>query len=1122
MTIPIFTLRTVTSGGALNQFLPDFQGIDISPVFSAAGTIQVKYPENGVNFSLLQDDLELAICLNGVEVPELRCVVESTEGNDATDQSNGSVWTFTCRTLLGRLDQAIVYPQLWPTETNPPKQEYQTATPGEILGDLITKAHTRGSLLWLSYDFTDTLDSAGQPWANSLDIEYDAGTTYLDVVDNLYKNGAVEVTMQARVLRAYNPDTLGTDKSIGATPLRFVKGRDMSESPRKSSTRELSTVVLVAGKNNSYVERVADSGSLTQWGRRELSYSVNNVETPGVLDVIGDTVIETLKTPRLEVTHGLHYETDNNPKPITDFTVGDWGLSDVGRGFERYRIKQWVVSVDDKGAVTGSVTLNQLIDERITKLNRKLTELDNGTTSGGASEQEDDGKAPAVPTGFSITSNYYIVGNQARAVVTFNWSDVTTNSDGTTLSDLEGYTARWRYASDAADLWRVIRGTDANTSIVYFDDINPNSSIRLQVEAHDRYGRSSGYSALQSHTTAGDTTAPAKTSSPVVTSNVGTLRVVWDGLNSTGGAMDADLAGVEVHVGPNGTFTPDTSTLRDYLVGSSKIATTITAGLSYGTEYWVRLVPVDTSGNRGAASDETSTSHVVLSALVNVEIGTGEVGLSNTRFSDVGNLVDDGNFENQQLRGVRTVAMTGTHFSFDNTTASVGTWSVKSTSYTGADELLLLQSALPVKPGERIFGAADFKSNTSVPVTAFVAVVVKWLNAAGNYIDNTGIPNNVYYQLANNWNTTVDNAWHSRVAGTSVIAPTNAVAFEVYLANIALTAGLVWTDAVEIRRQVDTLLVADLAVTNAKIANLAVNNAKISDLSVGKLTTGTLGADIVVGARIKTSDTGARVELNSAGIAAYNSGGTQTVNIASSDGSVTIIGTLKSGVSGRRVEVNPTSTFLPELRFYPTTGSNYAFINSIASGSGTVSFMGVNTGQFTANGQTCQFRNYMTDTVATVELIRSDTQAQWGGGIDIGIDNVYINHQLSGTSQGGYADIHKNYAEIGFNSSTDANDVHWYMNGANGEMRIIGRFAAYVSLQFNEGLHTGILFLGGASGISVGYGATMNGNMAPGGTMYDDTTFFKWKVGNGSATGYDFDADGGSTGAWIPWTYRMN
>lgn len=1116
--IPIFTIRTVTAGGALDQFLPDFTELNISPVFSSAGTITFKYAESGINFSLLHDDLEIAVLLNGVEVPELRSVIESTDGDDATELSNGSVWNFTCRTLLGRLDQAVVYPSLWPTDSNPPNQEYLASSPGTVLKDLITKAKARGSLLWLSYDFTDSLDSAGQPWANTLDIEYDAGITYLDVIANLVDSAMVEVKTEGRTLRAFNPETLGSDKTTGVAPLRFTKGRDMKESPRKSTTRELSTVVLVAGKNNAYVERVADGGSLTQWGRREASYSANNVESSGVLSVIGDSVLETVKVPKLEVTHGLHFETEDNPRPITDFVVGDWALSDVGKGWERYRIKQWVISVDSSGMVSGSVTLNMLIDERIAQLNRKINALNNGTTSAGSSEETDDGKAPAIPTGFAITSDYYIEGGRARAVVTFNWADVTTNSDGTPLTDLEGYTARWRYNSDAVDLWRAVRGTDSSTSVAFFDNIDPGQTIKLQVEAHDKYNRTSGYSALQTHTTAADIDAPTKTSSPVVTSNVGTLRVIWDGLNYLGAAMDADLAGVEVHIGPNGSFTPTPLTLRDYLPAAAQIATTITTGLTYGVEYWVRLVPVDTSGNKGAASDETLTSHAVLLQIVNVEIGTGEVGLNNTRFSDVGNLIDDGNFENQQLRGVRTTDMTGLHLAFDNTTASVGSWSIRSDSYAGADEAFKLQAALPVKPGERIFGAADFRSTATVPVTAFVKLSVKWLNSGGNYIDNTGAVNNVSYELTNNWLTTVDNLWHSRVAGNSQVAPPNAVNFEIWLLNVSRTAGTVWIDAVEIRRQIDTLLVADLAVTNAKIANLAVNNAKIADLSVGKLTTGTLGADVVVGARIKTADTGARVELNSSGIAAYNSGGTQTVDIASADGSVTIIGQLKSGTSGRRIEINPTATMLPEIRFYPNTGSNYGFLN--ANSSGTNSDVGLNSGQFTANGTTCQYRVYMTAAGgATFEIIRSDTQAQWGGGIDVLPSGVSIDYL--GTSRAGFMDITGSKASIGVETTSDASDVWWNMFDT-GQMQMIGKFANYPSMAPNEGLRGAVIWMGGAGGAILSYGATMLGNMCPGGTLYDDNSNFYWKVKSGSSTGYTVDTGGAACyGAWIEWTYRM-
>jgi hypothetical protein len=113
---------------------------------------------------------------------------------------------------------------------------------------------------------------------------------------------------------------------------------------------------------------------------------------------------------------------------------------------------------------------------------------------------------------------------------------------------------------------------------------------------------------------------------------------------------------------------------------------------------------------------------------------------------------------------------------------------------------------------------------------------------------------------------------------------------------------------------------------------LLIDDAHISDLTVSKVTAGTISADFIVGARIKTADTGARVELNSGGIGAWNAAGQQTVAIAGADGSVTIVGQLKSGTSGKRIEINPTSTYLPEIRWYANTGTDYGYINAVSSG----------------------------------------------------------------------------------------------------------------------------------------------------------------------------------------------
>lgn len=151
----------------------------------------------------------------------------------------------------------------------------------------------------------------------------------------------------------------------------------------------------------------------------------------------------------------------------------------------------------------------------------------------------------------------------------------------------------------------------------------------------------------------------------------------------------------------------------------------------------------------------------------------------------------------------------------------------------------------------------------------------------------------------------------------------------------------------------------------ATVTAMLVDSAHISDLTASKITAGTLSANILLGASIRTASSGQRVELNASGLhgfngagvelvtlsntgsftlrtaasgsrvqldgtgfKAYNSSGQQTVDIAASTGSVTVVGELATGFSGRRVVVTPTNN---EIRFYPSSGSAYANITEFAA-----------------------------------------------------------------------------------------------------------------------------------------------------------------------------------------------
>ena len=61
-----------------------------------------------------------------------------------------------------------------------------------------------------------------------------------------------------------------------------------------------------------------------------------------------------------------------------------------------------------------------------------------------------------------------------------------------------------------------------------------------------------------------------------------------------------------------------------------------------------------------------------------------------------------------------------------------------------------------------------------------------------------------------------------------------------------------------------------------------IDDAHISDLTVSKLTAGTLTSDVVLGATIRTGESGQRVELNSDGLMGYDDDGDLTINLSSS------------------------------------------------------------------------------------------------------------------------------------------------------------------------------------------------------------------------------------------------
>jgi hypothetical protein len=96
-----------------------------------------------------------------------------------------------------------------------------------------------------------------------------------------------------------------------------------------------------------------------------------------------------------------------------------------------------------------------------------------------------------------------------------------------------------------------------------------------------------------------------------------------------------------------------------------------------------------------------------------------------------------------------------------------------------------------------------------------------------------------------------------------------------------------------------------------------IDDAYISRLSVSKVAAGTILSDWLIGAKMATGTQGARVELAWYGLHVYNMQNLRTLTIDSQTGSISMIGTVQTGVSGRRVIISGEEN---EILFMPENG----------------------------------------------------------------------------------------------------------------------------------------------------------------------------------------------------------
>lgn len=368
--------------------------------------------------------------------------------------------------------------------------------------------------------------------------------------------------------------------------------------------------------------------------------------------------------------------------------------------------------------------------------------------------------------------------------------------------------------------------TTTPTNSITFENLPLNTAAVVEVKAVATSGRMSGSAGTFAFNTSKDTTPPSQTSTPVVLAALKAVTVSWNGLSSTGAAMPVDLSYVEVHMDTsNATFTPTSSTYVNRLdVGGGKV--TISA-VAY-VPMFVRLVSVDSSGNKGTASAGASATP---SKAVDTDAGFALPG--DIAYRDEGNLIPDGSFESVPVVAYRDDFLkTVTNPSWDTTggVAYAGTRCMKFAADAVSHKYWYLTGGAGVSSAVVVGGTQLYFAMRAKGIGANGSVFIE-----ASFIDATGA---TFTWITTVTQTVSTGAW---VLSEGVMTvPANAVAADFNIGTTGVTTGMWWVDTVQVRNVVGTMLIQDAAITNAKIANLAVNNAKIADLDGGKINAQTI------------------------------------------------------------------------------------------------------------------------------------------------------------------------------------------------------------------------------------------------------------------------------------------
>jgi hypothetical protein len=264
----------------------------------------------------------------------------------AANAGTNRVYVITGRGWNSLLDQAIIYE----AAGSPGSVRSVTAqNAGEVFDTLVSEAITRGAIDTLGLDFTTTLDSNGDAYAEDLTLDLRVGDSLGDVAGQV-RELAADVWVTATGPWGWDlhlANERGTDRTTGTNPMVLRAGYHLGEFVEVSEAPIKNAILVGYGPNGATFTTKTDATSIATYGRQEGFLSLTNTEDTTQVDLAADQLLAQMKDPARSVTVAMN---SLDLVPYLDFELGDRVLiADTTGDQVAYRLRAITVTVGTTG-----------------------------------------------------------------------------------------------------------------------------------------------------------------------------------------------------------------------------------------------------------------------------------------------------------------------------------------------------------------------------------------------------------------------------------------------------------------------------------------------------------------------------------------------------------------------------------------------------------------------------------------------------------------------------------------------------------------------------------------------------------------------------------------------------